>query len=264
MRTLAKNAAAVHAQVRPGTAFLPPGPRETWTVGPMPFGADRNAITKALTSLPWEVKVLQPTKTIPGKGSMWVVQSITPPPQQMVQMSHGEVMFTKSRSSNDETSKSSAPIPVASAETLALCGHAKAQAKPAAATASSDPWLAKDPWGGWKGVQGPDVQTALQQMESKVHDAVMAKLPTGPMEQDDVPDRVATLEHQVQSLLHGQKQLEKKVDDSASQQSAHLATLQHQFHGHVETQQQHVTAMFEQQMQQIRSLLSKRPREELE
>lgn len=89
------------------------------------------------------------------------------------------------------------------------------------------------------------------------------------MEQDDVPDRVDMLERQVQTLMQKQQQLETTVVDNHVQQSAQMTQLQgqlqaqgHQCAGQLESHQQSLHQMFDAQMQQIRSLLAKRPRED--
>ena len=262
LRTLAKHASALHEAVKPGSSFLPVGPRQTWQVGPMPFGADRNSITKALTSLPWEVKVLQPVKTLPGRGSLWHVQSVSPPPQTMMQMKHGEVVFTCVRA-HDTDGKTQPAVPIATPETIALCGTSK---QPAKAVASTDPWAQNDPWGQWQGptTAGPTVTATLKQLETKVHDAVLAKLPTTTPMDDDVPDRLNNLESKLQTLMSKHQTLEGQVQEHAARHTAQLTSIQTQLHGHVESQQQSMSAMFEQQMCQIRSLLSKRTRDDAE
>ena len=261
LRTLAKHAPALNELVRPGSSFLPLGPRQTWQVGPMPFGADRNSITRALTSLPWEVKVLQWVRTLPGRGSIWLVQSVTAPPQTMMQMKHGEVVFTCVKSGEQDVKAPT--MPIATPETLALCGSNKPVQKP---SGSSDPWAQNDPWGQWKGptAAGHDVTATIRQIETKVHDAVLAKLPNATPMDEDVPGRLTTLESQMQTLMTKHNSLEGQVQDHAARHSAQLTTIQTQLQGHVASQEQSIAAMFEQQMMQIRGLLSKRSRDDAE
>ena len=96
----------------------------------------------------------------------------------------------------------------------------------------------------------------------------MAKLPQS-MEQEAVPDRLVTLEGQVQQLLHKQGQMDAQFHDFAQQQTATVSGLQtqinaqaQQIHGQLESQNQSIQAMFESQLTHIRGLLSKRPRED--
>ena len=264
LRVLAANAPALHASLRPGSSFLPQGPRMNWLVGPMPFGTDRISLTKALKSLPWEVKVLQPLQTLAGKGTMWAVQSVDEPPVTLIQMSHGDAVITRQRGQEGD-SKVVPSKPIAASDTLALCGKPKLDPLQVKQT---DPLTAHDPWGTWTGSsqipaqRSPDVNASLQQMESKIQEAVLAKLPSTAKGSEDLPARLQTLETQVQGLMTRQQQLEHNVQESSAKHSSEIQQLQHHLQGQVEHQQQSMAAMFEAQMSQIRGLLSKRPRSE--
>ena len=263
LRVLASNAPALHASLRPGSTFLPHGPRMNWLVGPLPFGTDRLSLTKALKSLPWETKVLQPLQTLPGKGTMWAVQSVEEPPVTLIPMSHGDAVITRQRG-QEQDAKILTPKPVAANDTLALCGKPKPD--PQGPKFSGDPLTVHDPWGTWTGSskipaqRSPDVNTSLQQMESKIQEAVLAKIPQVTKGSEDMPARLQTLESQVQGLLTRQQQLEHNVQESSTKHSNEIQQLQHHLQGQVEHQQQSMAAMFEAQMQQIKSILSKRPR----
>jgi hypothetical protein len=116
----------------------------------------------------------------------------------------------------------------------------------------------------------------MQQMESRIQAAVLAKLPNAasqsvPMEQDDVPDRICALECQVQQLMQKQTQMDGQFVEFTNQQSLQVSNLQsqlqtqtQQLHGQIESQNQSIQAMFENQLSHIRGLLSKRPRDECE
>jgi uncharacterized protein YukE len=89
------------------------------------------------------------------------------------------------------------------------------------------------------------------------------------MECDDMPDRLSTLESQVQMLMTKNQSLEGQFTEFSQQSNKQFAVVQQQilqqgqtFHGQLESQTQSVQAMFESQMQQIRNLLAKRPRED--
>ena len=137
----------------------------------------------------------------------------------------------------------------------------------------TDPWTTKDPWGGFKPSTAPapmDTTESIQQMEMRVQHAVLSKLPPAPMD-DDMPERMNQLEGQVQQLIAKQQGLEAQFHDHSAQQGQQLSSMQaqlnthgQQLHGHMENQNQAIQSMFAQQMEQIRGLLSKRPREENE
>ena len=105
-------------------------------------------------------------------------------------------------------------------------------------------------------------------MEERISNAVLARMPTS-MERDDMPDRLTTLEGQVQKLMLKNQTLEGQFTEFSNHSGQQFALVQQQiqqqgqtFHGQLESQTQSVQAMFESQMQQIRNLLSKRPRDE--
>jgi hypothetical protein len=266
LRVQSTQASVIHQLVRPDTVYLPQGQRSVFLVGPFPFGIDRAAISKAMKQAGWECRPLQPSTPCPGKGSMWIVQAVEEPSQSIIPTSHGEVVITRHRS--ETSGKPQLSAPVASAATLALCG-----AQPNQGMHEPDPWATKDPWGGFKpssAVCTPDPNESMQQLEVRVQNAILSKLPAQSME-DDIPERMSMLEGQVQQLMAKQQGLEGHFQEFSAQQGQQLSAMQvqinsqgQQLHGHMENQNQVIQSMFAQQMEQIRGLLSKRPREELE
>lgn len=108
----------------------------------------------------------------------------------------------------------------------------------------------------------------MQQLEDRIQTAVLAKLPVN-MEQDDMPQRLQSLEDQVNMLMGKNQSLETQFHEFSAQSTQQFAVVQTQiqqqstqFHGQLESQSQSIQAMFEQQMNQIRGLLSKRPRDD--
>jgi len=262
LRVRSAQAKTIHELVRPDTVYLPSGPKGHYTVGPFPYGVDRQAVGRILHKAGWECRPLQPAAPCPGKGVMWTVQSAEEPSQTILMTTSGEIMISKVK--QDAVSPSAPSLTVGSAATLALCG------RPAEGNASDDPWAIHDPWKRYHpastAVTGPS--EGLQQIEDRIQTAVLAKIQP-PMEQDDLPDRVMTLEGQVQHLLAKQQGLETQFQEHSSHHSQQITALQgqvsaqaQQLHGHLENQNQTMQSLFEQQMQQIRGLLAKRPREE--
>lgn len=265
VRVHSAQASVIHKLLKPDTVYLPQGQRALFLVGPFPFGIDRHAIGKAMKQAGWECRPLQPSIPMPGKGSMWIVQAVEVPSNTIIPTSHGEVVITRHKP--EPIGKTPVQAPVASAATLALCGaHADKTAM------DQDPWTTKDPWGGFKPSTSAhtDNTESLQQLERRVQDAVLAKLPAPAME-DDMPERMSFLEGQVQQLMVKQQGLEGQFHEFSSQQGQQLTAMQmqinsqgQQLHGHMENQSQAIQSMFAQQMEQIRGLLSKRPRDEFE
>ena len=194
---------------------------------------------------------------------MWLVQSTEEPEHSVVHTSHGEIVIAKQK--QEAPGVATRQATVGTAATLALC-----EAKPDSAP-DTDPWSKLDPWGGFKPT-GPTVSTSnssegLQQLEDRIQNAVMAKISV-PMEHD-LPERVVALEGQVQQLLAKQQGFEHQLHEHHGQHTQQLEALQtqvnvqsQQLHGHLENQNQTIQSLFEQQMTQIRSLLSKRPRDD--
>lgn len=195
---------------------------------------------------------------------MWSVVAVDEPPMNIINMSHGEVLITKSKDAPSQ--KEPTKQPVATPNTLSLCG--------AESSRGPDPWAKIDPWSGYKGPKPAETHAAglataaesLHQLEHKIEQAVLSKIPqTFAMDQDDVPEKIHDLETKVQSLLTRQQQLEGMVQEQSVQTSAQFGQVQAQLNaqgqqisGHMESHQLQIQQMFESQMSQIRSLLSKR------
>ena len=269
LRVRAAQAASLHKAIRPDAVYLSHGTRQNYVVGPIPYGTDRKALSKALSQSSWEAKPLQPVTALTGeRGVMWSVVAITDPPTNIISMSHGDVVITKAKEVAPESSVSLKPV--AAPATINLCGSGTRVCK-------DDPWLKADPWGQYVPVSAPSshqtgiaaAAESIHQLESKIESAVLAKLPQCvAMDQDDVNDRVQELESRFNQLAHRQQQLETVVNEQGAQQSAQLGQMQTQLNaqgqqlaGHMETQQHQIQSMFEAQMAQIRGLLSKRPRD---
>eukprot|EP00438_Fugacium_kawagutii_P015341 Skav202559 [mRNA] locus=scaffold2177:27236:31978:+ [translate_table: standard] len=260
LRVLSSAAQTVHEKLRPGTVYLASGPRQQYVVGPMPYGSDRTAISKALSQLHWEAKPMQPIASRDGKGAMWVVQALEEPPQRMYQLSHGEIVITKHKTS-EKDGKSNPSVPIASPTTLALCGTATKHKEH-----KEDPWAHYDPW--QKTIAEPTAPPtdSLKRIEQQIEHAVLARLP---QPQPDTADRLTHLETQMQTMMAKHTSLEKQVKDSEARQTGHIVAIQQQVNqqgqqlqGALEMQQQNMAAMFDAQMTQIRGLLRKRPNDE--
>ena len=265
VRVITSQAAELHRLLRPDAVYLATGVRQQYIVGPIPFGTDRKALSRALSLLPWSVKPLQPVSALDGqRGVMWSVVAVDEPPTNIINMSHGEVLITKQK--DNPSPKDPVKQPVGTPSTLSLCGTDSKR--------GPDPWTKLDPWGGYAGFKSSDNHGAglataaesIHQLEHKIEQAVLSKIPqTFSMDQDDMPDKLQDLESKVQSLLTRQQQLEGIVQEQSVQTTAQFGQMQAQLNahgqqisGHMESQQQQIQMMFESQMSQIRSLLTKR------
>ena len=269
LRVRAAQAATLHKAIRPDAVYLANGVRQQYVVGPIPYGTDRKALGKALNQSSWEAKPLQPVSALSGeRGVMWSVIAVTDPPTNIISMSHGDVVITRAKESIPDAK--TIMKPVAAPATISLCGSGVHKGP-------EDPWVKADPWGQYVPVTGSASQQSgitaaaetIHQLESKIENAVLAKLPQCvAMDQDDVSDRVQDLESRFNQLMHRQQQLETVVNEQGAQQTAQLGQMQSQLNaqgqqlaGHMEAQQHQIQNMFESQMAQIRGLLSKRPRD---
>ena len=173
LRTTASQAAALHAILRPEATFLPQGPKMQFVAGPFPWGSDRQAIARALKQSGWEVKALQPMQPIPGKGSMWLLQTIEEPPASILTTTHGEVVISKHKAQGNP-SKNIKVHTVGAPSTISLCG---ADAGP---IPNEDPWLAQDPWKQYRPGRHQASATpagdGYQQLADRIQSEVLSKL----------------------------------------------------------------------------------------
>eukprot|EP00435_Cladocopium_sp_Y103_P009908 s3081_g2.t1 len=233
VRVPSSQAQRMHEQLRPEATFLPSGPRSQYVAGPFPWGSDRAAICKAMRQIGWQVKALQPLQPVPGKGTMWILQSVDDPPETVITMSHGEVLVSTHK--QQQVPKVQPTMPVATANTLSLCGTSKAE---------SDPWTGKDdPWRHYdKRIPvAPSASDGMQQMEQRIESALLAKLQVGAcMDQDDSSDRLAALEGQVQALASRQQSLDTKFGDFSAHHTQQMASMQ----GQLEQQNQSFSCLW--------------------
>lgn len=135
-----------------------------------------------------------------------------------------------------------------------------------------DPWTFRDPWAHYNknGLGSAPSTVALKQVEDKIEQTVMAKLPDFQARDQDVvqltactkqtEDRVGALEAQMLQLTAQQSKLEQKVDETGRRQDAQICQFQHQMTAQMEAQGGQIETLFRQQMASIENLLSKRSR----
>lgn len=174
--------AAAWAKLRPGIEFIDMSIQRIYELFPIPHGTQRQAIAKILSDWEWKARALQP-----GRGNFhhmaWRVGSSDAPPAPIMTAFGSDVVITAVKELHKPEQK---PQIYATAKTQKLLRE-----KPAAMTSSSrignnsDPWLDKDPWGGYKPSGSTpakvsqthradlqeqirkDVQTAMDQLNKK-------------------------------------------------------------------------------------------------
>ncbi len=243
----------VFQALKPEGLFLPPGNRSTWHCGPWPFGVDRKAIAAVFKQWKWSARPLQPVHSVQG-GMMWLIQAVADPPQVVFHMQHGQVVVSRRKQQEDPSVASEV---IGQTQTVKLC----------ASKTSEDPWVTKDPWQGYLPTTTPvstgtHSKVQIDQMEARLEQAILAKLPATPMEQDDHTDRLNVLEQQVAQLTGRQQSLEHAVKENHSQSAAQVQQLQAQMTAQMDHQGRQMQSMLDDQMSKLEAILSKRSRHE--
>jgi len=257
LRVHTKDFQRLFTNVKPDAVYLAPGARMVYHCGPWPFGSDRKGIARILKGSQWECRPLQPVQHVPG-GLMWSVQAVVEPPVRVLSLQHGQVVITcpDTKSPVSEVDNKV----VGQVATVNLC-------RPSEAT-NADPWLTNDPWS--KAVSsvptlpaGPPAQPVLQELEQRIEQSILAKLPaTDKMEIDDQDHRLQLLEAQVQQLSARQVSLESTVQDNHQQNTAQVQSLQQQMKVQMDLQTHQMQSMLTDQMARIENILAKKPRTE--
>lgn len=288
LRCLVSDAAQVYAKVKPGQIYLPAGSKCSYLVGPFPFGTLKASVAHALASCGWVARPIQPVGTHDQvQGLLFRVHAVQSPPAKVLHMQHGDVVVTQEGS--PPANMPAAPRVLASPATVAMVTKGQ----------EIDHLQLNDPWApAVKHAKvGPvpiPIGNPLEDMEHRVVQAVMAQLPPKGMDIDPEEGqhaRVAKLEQQMQELQRNTAQLEhtlqqqhgehtqqlQEVHSQLQQQHKHFDaaiqaqagqiqgfqdSFQEQFRQQVVHQQNMLDGMFQKQMHQFESLLSKRARQE--
>eukprot|EP00435_Cladocopium_sp_Y103_P064723 s31_g26.t1 len=224
--------------------------KSTWTLGPVPYGTTRKALTKLFETWNWPAKPLQPMgPSADRSGLRWQVVASSPPEHYVYTLAHGDVLIVKSDSVDMKT------IAAGQAEASAVTRGAVAQQQ-----AMQDPWAAAA--SRLPSNQQPNLTSAqISSLEASIEQRLLQKIQ--PKEADAVmtpadDSRIVTLEQQMHHLQQQQQglskqhqALESKVDKIGSQVEAHTQKLQN-----------HMDERLADQFSRIEALLSKRPRQE--
>ena len=276
VRCKADCAEQVHTCIKPGGSFLPPGKKTVYLLGPLPFGTIRSSLVDLLASISWVARPLQPVAAAAHVcGVMWKIQAVSPPPVAVVPTDKGDVVITKLEDAKPVTVPSSSVV--AASRTIDLC---------MSGAPLVDPLQVHDPWANASRVpshHGPD---PVVELEKKVCDAVLAKLPREPMDvdcSDEQMQRVGVLERQVQELREGQQGLHsmlleqgrtqghqisclqqqtQKIEGAVAEHNHSLASFQAQFSSQLAQQETRLDSLFRQQMDKLEDLFSKKARHE--
>ena len=283
LRCTTENASKVYQALKPGHVYLPPGPKMHWFVGPMPWGTIRSSVVEALRSIGWTARPLQ---TQPAgnnvAGVLFKVQSIEPPPKQTMSMAHGDVVITRADEAEPKPPLQTAVV--GAPATVSML-------KPAKQPLSEDLVWKHDPWAKPPVRVGNAAPTfaigdPLADLESRVTEAVLRKIPAESMEVDGsaLETRLTDLEGRLNQLGQSHQTLQTMVQEQSvehTQQLQHMqctfnqkqeqlelsinsnaTQLQHEFQQQLQRQQSMLDGMFTKQMSQFESLLKKRGHQE--
>ena len=264
LRVFTKDASTVGQQVKPGSIFLASGTRLSFEVGPLPFGYDRLSLSKIFSSIGWQARPLHTVRTLPGlNGAVWLVQSCVDPPTQVIPLKHGDVVVSKLKSPSNGPTETCAPV-VTSSATLELC-QLKDDECPMGAS-NPDPWLVKDPWSQpimKMKVGNEQSEAALKQVEARVEQTLLAKIPTlntqggeQLVQNQQNESRFQALESQLQQLSTGHQLLETRVEEQGRKHEAQLSQFQHQVSAQMEAQSSQMETLFRQQMASIEDVVT--------
>ena len=269
LRVKTVEAAAVHALHKPNQLYLEGGALQSFLVGPMPFGATRASITKVFRTWQWSAKPSQPRgKSADGLGTLWEVIASSPPPYEVYQMQHSDILISALPKKTSKADDNHSAVQ-GSARTIAAL-----RASSAAATKTGDPWEVKgqDPWAGWQpskqarhtgSASADQVEVLSTSIEKKVLQSLQHKL-------DSRTDGDAVMhdDEKVQALEKRMTQLEMTVTSHHQTQQKHnsavadqLSSMQQTVDQQGASLQDHFDRKLEEQLSHIERLLSsKKPR----
>ena len=277
VRCRVEDAGRLHQLLKPGSEFLPPGRKQFFMVGPVPFGTLKDSISAMCASIQWVARPVQPMAGARHfDGIMWKVQAIDSPKQLVIPASHGEVLITKM--TDQHVVMAEAPKVVGAEHTVQLCSSG--------GKSEIDPIFVQDPWAVKKinpqSEQAVKFSTAdpLVDLEKKVVEAVLQQLPKSSREGVDFDGdiamgsndaRIQTLEKQVSELRDGQCQLHsmiceqghshgnqiQQLQTTVAETSHQVSQFQVQFSAQLEQQQGQLDSLFKQQMNKIEEILKK-------
>ena len=254
LRSDTMNAGEIHQRFRPDTPLLLGQSRQVYLMGPLPFSTTREAVCKLLKAWGWDARPLQAKgRSADGSGVTWAIQAVEEPGHYVYTLAHGDVLISKSSDNRPQQQDRTYNI-VASKKTIT-----KLQS-----TDAPDPWTKQDPWGGYTPSSTSTASSSRQQaltagqiatVEANIEQRIRASLNNQGREEDTPMEsvttaleaRVATLESQIQQVSAQQQQTDAKIGQFQQQMDHHYNSL----NVNIETK-------FNDQMNRLEALLSKR------
>ena len=264
LRTDHLHAEELHKIHRPDQMFLQGGDLKKFRVGPMPYGANKQAIANVFKTWQWNARPIGPVgQSRTRDGVLWIVQAADAPQSWVYQLAHGDVLITQEQ--NDMPGEVVQPMQV-----LASNRTIQSLRKPSTKSdqRQDDPWVQHDPWQSYQSGSAKEASvhqiTAVQaRLEAMVDQKIRDHMPDTEMSavtDGNTVAKVDALEHQIQVLSANFQSFQQ-------QQSSQNQMVQHQVQAidaKVESQQSNIQQMLDSklddQTQRIEHLLSKRQR----
>ena len=252
LRVSAGDAEAVHATVRQEQAVMLGPNKQTWCMGPLPWGSSKQSVQKIIDEWGWKARALHTTGKAPdGSGLLWSLHAAGLPPATVYSLSHGDVLLTRV-DLPQAVASSPAPVLVASKRT-----------RDSLSAGAQDPLQVHDPWA--QSSKPPPAETRYvtqahldafaATLEAKV--SVRASESSDDVSMDmDVTTRVEQLEMQVQQLTQAQNRQTAETQAIATQ----VSSLTSKVEATARSVENAVEAKLTHHLQELDNMLSKRLR----
>lgn len=238
LRSDTMNAEEIHQKFRPDTPMLLGQSKQIYLVGPLPFSTTREAVSKLLRAWNWEARPLQAKgRSADATGLTWAIQAVEEPGHYVYTLAHGDVLISKSSDTKPQQQDRTYQV-VASNKTIN-----QLQTKE-----GSDPWVKNDPWGGYTPTSSSAASSSTQSgltvsqiatIEANIEQKIRSSMDM-PMERSGLEERVIALEAKIQ------------------QTDAKVGQFQQQMDHHYNSLNTSIESKFNDQMNRLEALLSKR------
>ena len=265
LRVHCADAAEVHKLHRPDIDFIAGQDKQVYRLGPFPWGTTRQGLQKVFKEWGWVARVGQPAgQDIENRGVFWTAVAVEAPSHWVWTMAHGDILITQQ--SHREPAQRTHHGVVASQRTFQQLRAPEAKTQ----DTKTDPWLHYDPWGKAPKPAAPPAMSRgqLDEIEKavaqRVRDAIQPE--DAPMHPDH-ESRFQKLEEQVKTMTANYSQFHASVSTFQAQQNQHntqvsaqITAIKQQVDAQASSLQGVIETKFEDQMNRLEALLSKRAR----
>ena len=210
-------AAKVHEQINPGEPFIAGPSRNTYRVGPFPWGTTKKAIQQLFQQWNWTARPVNSiAKAKDSSGLMWLVHANSPPGSLVYQLQHGDVIIHQ----DSPAVKATWRPPLAQASIKEIKAH------------QVDEVFINDPWAAPARQLSRAGDSVLTNLDQTIEHKISQQLEARSGDKDDpmvpsVEPRIAALEQQMAQLQQRSVQLDGKVDYLHQQVESQAAKFEH-------------------------------------